>query len=135
MRAKLLMAGAAALLLSAVGPMAIAQTAGDAKIAKSEANVAKTADGVAKADAKIAERIANKAERTTATAGGTLGRATGLRTVWTATMTKPSEAANHYWSTRKDDIMAFVQSLADEDVRRGIRTIPGFEITSDKKAV
>ena len=36
---------------------------------------------------------------------------------------------------RKVEFEALVQRLADEDVRRGLRTIPGITITEDKKAV
>lgn len=80
------------------------------------------------ATAKEAEKFANRQERR-ATTG------TGLRTTYTASITDLNAAIKHYWGERKGEFEALVQRLADEDVRRGLRTIPGITITEDKKAV
>jgi hypothetical protein len=85
--------------------------------------------------AKKAERIASKAEKSTATAGNGIGRAVGLKSVWTATLTNDVEALRHYWRTRPDDMRSHVQAMADADIRAGKREIPGFEITEQKVAV
>lgn len=87
------------------------------------------------AAAKKAETAANKAERQTATAGGATGRSVGLRTEWIATMTDARAAVTHYWKTERAAIEEFLKTLADGDVRRGKRDIPGFSITEQRKAV
>ncbi len=60
---------------------------------------------------------------------------TGLRTTWSATMVDERAAIAHYWSTHKQDFIDLAQSLADADVRRGVRSIEGFKITEEKKAI
>lgn len=86
-------------------------------------------------EAKRAEKAANKAERSTATAGGAMGRAVGLRTVHVPVMTDAREAARHYWQAAPDEIHALLQTLAERDVRAGKRQIPGFEIREEHHAV
>lgn len=78
--------------------------------------------------AKEAEKFANRQEKR-ATTG------LGLRTSYEATINDLNEAVRHYWPTRKADFQEFVQGLADEDVRRGIREIPGITVTEIKKAL
>lgn len=81
--------------------------------------------------AEVASAAATHAENDKAHAkGGT--RAMGLRSVWRAEMTDGREAAAHYWRTRRADVDAFFQGLADADVRAGKRTIPGFSITEQR---
>lgn len=78
-------------------------------------------------DAQRAEAAATFAENDKAHAkGGT--RAMGLRSVWRAEMTDGRAAAGHYWTTRREEVDAFFQGLADADVRAGKRAIPGFLI-------
>lgn len=78
-------------------------------------------------EAQAAEAAATKAENSKAHAtGGT--RAIGLRSVWRAEMVDGREAARHYWQTRREEVDAFFQGLADADVRAGKREIPGFLI-------
>lgn len=88
-------------------------------------------------DAKKAQTAANAASKQTATAGGSMGRAVGLRSVWRATMTDPVAAARHFWTQpdTKEELTAFVQGLADKAVRGGARSIPGFDIKETKEAV
>lgn len=86
------------------------------------------------AAAKKADAAANKAERQTATAGGNFGRAIGLRTTYAVEISDPPAAARHYWKEARDDMMAFLVTLAERDVRMGTRTIPGFTITETKVA-
>jgi len=87
------------------------------------------------AEAKEAEKIANKAAKQTALAGGTYGRSVSLRTEWVALMIDPIAAARHYWLERREEMQAFLQGLADRDVRHGKRDIPGFTITEERKVV
>lgn len=82
-------------------------------------------------DAEKAEAAATRAESDKAHAkGGT--KAMGLRSVWRAEMTDPRAAAAHYWTTRRADVDAFFQGLADADVRAGKRDIPGFLIAETR---
>lgn len=59
----------------------------------------------------------------------------GLRTVWIARITDERAAIAHYWKSHKQEFLDLAQSLAESDVRRGVRAIEGFEITEEKKAV
>lgn len=86
-------------------------------------------------DAKVAAIAATKAEKTTAKTGGAFGRAVGLRSVWIATMTNRRAALKHYCQIRPDQVTEFLQTMADNDVRAGQRSIPGFGIAEDQHAV
>jgi len=79
------------------------------------------------ADAKDAAREADQLARDRSHAKGD-GRAIGLRRVFVAVMNDRRAALNHYAATRPDDLVAFIQKLADEDVRAGKRQIPGFDV-------
>ncbi|WPZ05523.1 hypothetical protein [Pelagerythrobacter marinus] len=63
-------------------------------------------------------------------------RASGLRSVWTASLNEGEggKALVHYAKAQPDRVKAFLQQLADEDVRRGVREIPGFTINKTKVA-
>lgn len=82
-------------------------------------------------EAKAAEEAARKAEGAKAHAKGE-GRATGLRTVYRAEMTDAKEAAAWVWVERRDELMSFVQDLADKAVRGGSRQIRGFNVIEEK---
>lgn len=82
-------------------------------------------------EAKIAEDAAKKAEGVKAHAKGE-GRATGLRTVHRAVMVDKKDAAAWVWVFHNDELMGFVQALADKAVRSGARTIKGFDIVEEK---
>lgn len=85
-------------------------------------------------NAKQAERVADRASNDTAKAGK-LGRAVSLRTTYVAVMTNSAEALRHYKQTNPDAIKATLQSLAERDIRAGRRSIPGFEVRIEHKAV
>lgn len=85
--------------------------------------------------AKKATTVANKAERQTATAGGAMGRATGLRTVYVPVLADPAAALAHYAAHAEQETHAFLQGLAERDVRAGRRDIPGFMISEERRAV
>lgn len=82
-------------------------------------------------DAEKAEAAATKAEGAKAHATGG-SRAMGLRSVWRAEMVDGREAARFYWATKRPEVDAFFQGLADADVRAGKRDIPGFNIIEDR---
>jgi predicted DNA-binding protein (UPF0251 family) len=82
-------------------------------------------------EAKAAQASADRAENAKAHARGD-GRATGLRTVHRAVIADKREAAAWVWVDRNDELMAFIQDLADKAVRAGTRTIPGFTVIEEK---
>ncbi|RZJ40194.1 MAG: hypothetical protein EON87_18545 [Brevundimonas sp.] len=83
------------------------------------------------AEAEVAERAAKAASQDKAHATGG-SRAMGLRTKWTATLNDPHAAAAHYWRLHPDAFNAVLQKLADDDVRAGKRTVPGFTISEER---
>lgn len=86
-------------------------------------------------DAKKAEADANWAEKAKPLSGGAVGRRDGLRTVYSAVMVDPRAALNHFAQTRREELVAFLQSLADKHVSIGQHTedeIPGFKINSEQ---
>lgn len=85
-------------------------------------------------DAKSAEAAANRAEKARPQASGDT-RAVTLRTSYRPELANPSEALRHYVAHEPDAIKACLQSLAEADVRRGKRQIPGFLIHEEKTVV
>jgi len=84
--------------------------------------------------AKKAEAIAVKAENDKAKAA-TGGRSMSLRTSYRPELFNSTEAARHYWQTRKADFDALLLQFAREDIAKGAREIPGFIVHEDKAAV
>ena len=82
-------------------------------------------------EAKAAQVAASKAENVKAHAKGE-GRATGLRTVHRAVLDDKNLAAKWVWLDHQDELMVFIQDLADKAVRAGFRNIPGFEVVEEK---
>ncbi len=82
--------------------------------------------------AKEAEQTAARIAKEKARAKGD-GRATGLRTVWTATMTDERAAAGWIWKEHHAELIEFIQGHADRAAKNGKRAIDGFEITSHKE--
>lgn len=108
------------------------QEAMEAMLARDGANLAQSEEAERLvAEAKAAELAATKADKAKAHAKGE-GRATGLRSVWRATMVDQREAVMWAWQNHRGAMSALVQELADGDVRRGKHTIPGFEIIEEK---
>lgn len=86
-------------------------------------------------DAKRATKAADKASKQKAHAGGSMGRATSLRTTHVAVMVNAKEAIQHYWVTERDAIIGFITELAQRDARTNVQSIPGFEIREEQQAV
>jgi hypothetical protein len=82
-------------------------------------------------EAKAAQVAASKAENVKAHAKGE-GRATGLRTVPRAILDDKKIAAAWVWVSHNDELMEFIQDLADKTLRGGNRNIPGFNIVDEK---
>lgn len=85
-------------------------------------------------DADRAATAANRAEKTRAQATGG-ARATTLRTSYRPELTDASAALRHYVATNPDAIKVCLQQLAEADVRRAIRTIPGFTVHEERTVV
>jgi hypothetical protein len=80
------------------------------------------------ADAEAAQKAADAAAKDKAHATGG-SRAMGLRSVWKAELKDAQIAAGCFWKRDPSVFNAFLQKLADEDVRAGKRSIPGFDVT------
>jgi hypothetical protein len=80
------------------------------------------------ADAEAAQKAAKAAAGDKAHASGG-SRAMGLRSVWKAELKDAQIAAGFFWKRDPSVFNAFLQKLADEDVRAGKRSIPGFDVT------
>jgi len=80
------------------------------------------------ADAEAAQKVAKAAAGDKAHASGG-SRAMGLRIVWKAELKDAQIAAGFFWKRDPSVFNAFLQKLADEDVRSGKRSIPGFDVT------
>lgn len=81
-------------------------------------------------EARKAEDEAKRAEGAKAHAQGS-GRATGLRTVYRAVIDDKRLAAAWAWREHNDEIMGFVQDLADKSVRSGTRKIDGVQVIKE----
>lgn len=79
-------------------------------------------------EADQAAKLANRADKA-ATTG------TGLRSYWSPKLVDGVAAARHYWLTDRQACEEFFLSLANRDTRQGIRTIPGFEVVEERRAV
>lgn len=79
------------------------------------------------ADAKALEKTARRSEKA-ATTG------LGLRTVWDAVLVDEEAAMDWLWARAKDEVLAVAQRNADELVRGGVRSVPGFVVRERKVA-
>lgn len=79
------------------------------------------------ADAKKLERGAKRADKA-ATTG------TGLRTVYKVNIADQEKALDWAFGYAPGEFIAMALSLAEEQVRRGVRELPGFTIVEDKVA-
>ncbi len=79
------------------------------------------------ADAKKLERGAKRADKA-ATTG------TGLRSVWVTTLVDEEAAMEWAWGRAKSEVLAVAQRNAEEAVRGGVRSLPGFKIEEQKVA-
>lgn len=63
-------------------------------------------------------------------------RAIGLRSIWRAERIEGEggKALSHYAKAQPQRVIAFLETLAAEDVKAGVRSIPGFRVIEDKVA-
>lgn len=80
------------------------------------------------ADAKALEKTARRSEKA-ATTG------LGLRTVWEAVLVDEEKALDWAYGRAADEFLAVAQRNADELVRSGVRSVPGFVVRDRKVAV
>lgn len=109
--------------------------------AATEAHQASTGDLQAREEAERllaaageAQKAATKADKQKAHAKGG-ERAVGLRSVWTPTLTDSCAALKHYRERRPEDLKSWLVEQAEQDVRAGARSIPGFEVTEARAVV
>ncbi|GHC61411.1 hypothetical protein [Limoniibacter endophyticus] len=79
------------------------------------------------AEAKKVERFARRQDKA-ATTG------TGLRTVWIAELKDANAALDWAYERAPERFEQLVQQIADEAVRAGLRTVPGFAVVEEKRA-
>lgn len=122
-------AAAAAAALAASRQAAMARAlADDTDLESQEAADAATQD--AEELAKGAKKIA--AAPVAATGGA---RAMTLRSYFTARIVDRRETLKHYAATQPEKLEAFLLTLAQADVNRGVRTLPGVEVDEDRRPV
>lgn len=88
------------------------------------------------AAAEAAERSARQVEKAKTQVKAEGYRAIGLRSVWRAERIEGEggKALSHYAKTQPGRVIAFIEQLASEDVKAGVRAIPGFNVIEDKVA-
>jgi Pyruvate/2-oxoacid:ferredoxin oxidoreductase gamma subunit len=112
----------------------IAEAADAARVAANAAMQASSGNLAAReeaeeqlADAKRLEKTANRSWKA-ATTG------TGLRTVWDVTLVDEEAALDWAYGRAADEFRALAQKNAEEQVRAGVRSVPGFSVVERKVA-
>ena len=116
------------------------RAAEEARAAHEAAKVSDDLDEIEAAEdllaaAEQANRDLRQAERAKTQVRGDF-RAIGLRSVWKAVRIEGEggKALSHYAKTQPMRVIAFIEMLASEDVKAGVRSIPGFNIIEEKVA-
>lgn len=112
----------------------LAEDAAEAKRKADAAMQSTTGNLAAREEAEAELAAAKEIERDAKRANRIATTGTGLRTVWVATIT--DEAAALDWAYGRDPgrFRELVQQMADEAVRGGMRSIPGFDVQENKVA-
>lgn len=120
--------------LAAAEAARIAEEAAAAKRAADEAIRASSGNLAAREEAEELLADAKKLERQAGRANKAATTGTGLRTVWTATLVDAGAALD--WAYERDParFTALVQDMANEAVRAGVRSVPGFVVADEKRA-
>jgi hypothetical protein len=84
-------------------------------------------------NAAAAAKAAEKAEKARPQAKGG-ERAVSLRTNWVAEIVDPAPFARWVWTTRRGEMLTFLETVAAREAKQGPRDIPGLKITNDPKA-
>lgn len=85
-------------------------------------------------EATAVARDAKQAGSTRALASGGGRKSSGLVSYWITTLTDRRIALNHFMVTQPEALAAWLIEQAEKDVASGVRAIPGFTITEDKRA-
>lgn len=108
---------------------------------KAAQEVAEAAKTFAPDDLEAREQVealfqdAEAAKRDAARALASATKGTGLRSYWVPELVDPMAALKHYMTNRSDELKAWLLDQARKDIQVNIRTIPGFEITEERRAV
>lgn len=105
-----------------------------ARVALEASRAAAPEDIEAREDAEVLIVQAQTLQRTATRAVASVSRGSGLKSIWTPEITDANAALLHYAKRRPDDLMAVLLDLAREEIRAGLRTIPGFTITEKRVA-
>lgn len=120
----------------------LAKEADDARIAAQAKAEAQRGSGRLE-DAEEAEAALKAADKLTKAAAradkakplvATGGRSIGLRSDWVPELTDATAALKHYMARQPDALKAWLMDQARKDIRGGARSIPGFNITEERKA-
>ena len=107
-----------------------------ARAAQESADLKAAEEAIAAAEfARKAEIGAQSAENATPKVKNRAGKAVGLRTYYTPTLTDPVLAIRHFWPAHKDEFSEILTRLAQREVNCGAREIPGFTITEEKRSI
>lgn len=119
--------------------IAVEKAAEEARAAHQAAQVSDDLDEIEAAEeliaaADVAARELRQIEKEKPQARGDY-RAIGLRSFWRAERIEGEggKALSHYARTQPQRVIAFIQMLADEDVKAGVRSIPGFNVVEEKR--
>jgi hypothetical protein len=105
-----------------------ARQAANAAMQASSGNLAeREAAEEALAEAKRLEKTARRSEK-----AATVG--TGLRTTWDVTLVDEEAAMEWIWGRAKSELLAVAVRNAEEVVRSGVRSVPGFVVVERKVA-
>lgn len=113
----------------------LAQAARDAAASAVSLDEVEEAEAMFSEAKQVAKDAANIGSDRVRAGVGTGYKAAILRDNYVTTLIDGQAALRHFWSTRRSDLEAFALKLAQEEVRQGKRTIPGFDIRNDPVAV
>lgn len=91
-------------------------------------------DMEAREEAEVLIVQAQALQRNATRAAASATKGSGLKSEWVAEMTDANAAMLHYVTRNPDAVKDFLREMARKDVAAGVRTIPGFTITENRKA-
>lgn len=112
----------------------IAAEAAEATRLATEAIRASSGNLAAREEAEELLSASKRLEKTAARAERAATTGLGLRTVWSAEIANDDEALSWAYGHAPGEFMALALSLANEQVRSGVRVLPGFVVTEGKVA-
>jgi len=112
----------------------IAEEAETARIAANAAMQASSGNLAEREEAEERLAEAKRLETTARRANKAATTGTGLRTVWSAEIADESAALDWAYNHAPGEFMALALSLANEQVRAGVRSLPGFKVVEEKVA-